>query len=89
MKTTKDAGMSDASRDSTAIPSEQSAIRAKCFHPTGTFIEFKKEEIEQSIPDRFEQIVAKYRNHLAIKTANKTLTYDELNHGASTTTSLI
>ncbi len=37
------------------LPPEQRAIRGKCFHPTGKFIEFKKEEIEQSIPDRFEK----------------------------------
>jgi hypothetical protein len=34
----------------------------------GTFIEFKKEEIEQSIPDRFEQQVGKYSHHIAVKT---------------------
>ena len=30
------------------IPVQQRAIRDKCFHPTGTFIEFTKDEIEQS-----------------------------------------
>ncbi len=37
------------------LPPEQQSIRDKCFHPTGRFVEFKKEEIEQSIPDRFEK----------------------------------
>jgi hypothetical protein len=32
------------------LPEEQRVIRAKCFHPSGIFAEFKKEEIEQSIP---------------------------------------
>ena len=36
-------------------PPEQQVIRAKCFHPTGAFVEFKKEEVEQSIPERFEK----------------------------------
>jgi len=35
-------------------PPEQQAIRVKCFHPSGNFVEFMKEEIEQSIPERFE-----------------------------------
>ena len=30
---------------------EQQAIRDKCFHPAGEFIEFNKEEIEQSQKD--------------------------------------
>jgi hypothetical protein len=37
-------------------PPEQEAIRAKCFHPSGIFVDFAKEEIEQSIPERFEKI---------------------------------
>ncbi len=65
------------------LPPEQRAIRAKCFHPTGRFIEFKSEEIEQSIPDRFEQMVRLYPSRLAVKTKNQTLTYDELNKAAN------
>jgi hypothetical protein len=41
--------MSHLSRRDTGLPPDQEAIRAKCFHPNGTFIEFKQEEIEQSI----------------------------------------
>ena len=63
----------------TYLPPEQQAIRDKCFHPSGTFVEFKKEDVEQSIPDRFEEQVAKYPNRVAVKTRNHTLTYDELN----------
>ena len=49
--------MSGLSRHAVDIPPKQQAIRDKCFHSTGTFIEFKKEETEQSIPDRFEEQV--------------------------------
>jgi len=42
-------------------------------------VEFEKEEIEQSIPDRFEQIVARYPDRIAVKSANHVLTYAELN----------
>jgi amino acid adenylation domain-containing protein len=61
------------------FPPEQRAIRDKCFHPAGTFVEFKPEEIEQSIPERFEQIVRLHPDRLAIKTAAQSVTYAELN----------
>ena len=66
-----------------ADATRQQSIRAKCFHPTGKFIEFKKEEIEQSIPARFEQQVAKYPDRLAVKARSHQLTYDELNKAAN------
>ena len=75
--------MSDPSTDRPVIPQQQQAIRDKCFHPTGTFIEFRKEEIEQSIPDRFEEQVRRYPDRLAIKTRTLELTYDELNKAAN------
>ena len=75
--------MSDLSRPLADIPPEQDAIRAKCFHPSGSFIEFKKEEIEQSIPERFEQIVRRYPDRIAVKTRNYVLTYDLLNKMAN------
>jgi len=61
------------------LPLEQQAIRAKCFHPSGVFAEFRKEDIEQSIPNRFEQMVARYPDRVAVKTMTHMLTYDELN----------
>jgi hypothetical protein len=42
------------------LPAEQQAIRAKCFHPSGSFVEFAKEESEQSIPRRFEKVARMY-----------------------------
>ena len=36
------------------LPPEQETIRAKCFHPRGTFVEFPEEDVETSIPARFE-----------------------------------
>jgi len=61
----------------------QEAIKGKCFHPTGTFIEFKKEEIEQPIGARFETIVRKYPHHLAVKIRDHSLTYEQLNRAAN------
>ncbi len=53
-------------------------IRAKCLHSRGIFVEFQKEKIEQSIPDRFEQRGRMYPEWLAVKTRNHTLSYEAL-----------
>ena len=75
--------MSDLFMRSIEIPAEQRAIRDKCFHPTGTFIEFDKTAIEQSIPSRFEEQVRRYPGRLAVKTRNHQVTYDELNKNSN------
>ena len=75
--------MSDLRRTFPKLPSEQQAIWAKCFHPSGNFVEFKKEEIEQSIPDRFEKIVRLYSHRPAVKTKNHLLTYEAVNQAAN------
>jgi amino acid adenylation domain-containing protein len=62
---------------------EQEAIRAKCFHPTGTFVEFEKEEVDQSIPQRFERIVGAFPDRIAVKSLGRALTYDALNKAAN------
>ena len=53
------------------------------FHPSGTFVEFPKEDVEASIPARFEKIVQLYGNCLSLKARNIALTYDELNRAAN------
>lgn len=65
------------------IPEEQLRIRAKCFHPSGAFEEFKEKDIEQSIPERFEQISNKYYEKLSIKSRDQQLTYGNLNKFAN------
>jgi amino acid adenylation domain-containing protein len=60
-----------------------SSARSRCFHPSGRFVEFKREEIEQSIPQRFEKIVLRYPDCLAVKTKTHALTYKELNRTAN------
>ncbi|MFC1712325.1 AMP-binding protein [Candidatus Poribacteria bacterium] len=62
---------------------EQQSIRARCFHPAGTFIEFREDKIEGSIPDIFEEQVAKDPQRLAVKSGSHKLTYDELNRFAN------
>lgn len=51
--------------------------------PERGFVPFKNEEIEQSIPQRFEQQVRNHGNHLAIKTDRETLTFTALNRKAN------
>jgi len=59
------------------------AARSKCFHPNGGFLEFSREETDQSIPERFEKIARKYPDRLAVKAKNHSLTYDDLNSAAN------
>ncbi len=61
------------------LPLEQAAIRAKCFHPSGTFVEFPAEDVETSIPARFEKIVRRYPDHIAIETDHERISYSQLN----------
>ena len=65
------------------IPKEQLEIRAKCFHPSGSFEEFRQEDIDQSIVKKFEQQVERFPDRLAVKTADCEVTYRELNQTAN------
>ena len=62
---------------------EQQAIQAKCFHPSGTFVAFRKEDIEQSLPDRFQRQAHQFPDRIAIKTRTHQFTYDQLNQAAN------
>ena len=64
------------------LPKEQQEIWDRCYHPTGIFIRFENEDVEQSIPSRFEQQVSLYPDNLAIKTDSEELTYKDLNEAA-------
>ena len=75
--------MRDLARLSTHLPPAQQAIRAKCFHPSGAFIAFPQEELEQSLADRFEKIVRLYPHRLAVKTRGHVMTYAALNHAVN------
>ena len=65
------------------LPPEQQAIRAKAFHPSGTFVEFPEADAEKSVPERFEKIAQQYPDRIAVKTKAEALTYDELNGRAN------
>jgi amino acid adenylation domain-containing protein len=65
------------------LPLEQEAIRGKCFHPSGKFVEFPKQDVETSIPRRFEKIAGQFPDRIAVTMRNRTLTYQELNQAAN------
>jgi amino acid adenylation domain-containing protein len=65
------------------LPATQQAVRDRCLHPTGLFCAFNKAEIEQSLPERFEQQVRQYPNCLAIEARGQQLSYTALNEAAN------
>jgi enterobactin synthetase component F len=75
--------MSAQSPSSHLLPAEQQAIRAKCFHPSGEFVEFPQDALERSIPDRFEEIARKGPDGIAIKRPDEQITHDQLNRSAN------
>ena len=75
--------MSDSLQRGFQLPSEQQAIRDKCFHPSGIFVEFPIEDVETSIPERFEEIVRRHPENIAVKMGTEQITYDELNKAAN------
>jgi acyl-CoA synthetase (AMP-forming)/AMP-acid ligase II len=75
--------MSDTTKPQIALPPEQRAIRDKCFHPSGTFVEFPIEDVETSIPARFEKIVQTYPERAAVEMDDDRVTYVALNRAAN------
>lgn len=75
--------MTETSRHANALPLEQAAIRAMCFHPSGTFVEFPEEDVERSIPERFEKVVRRYPDRIAVKTRDCEFSYRQLNQAAN------
>jgi len=75
--------MKDPAPPNFTLPLKQQAIRDRCFHPSGTFVEFPLEDVETSIPERFEKVVRMYPHRLAYKVGDRSLTYDALNQAAN------
>ena len=64
-------------------PPEQAAIPDSSFHRAEICDESPKEQIDQSIPARFEKIVRMYPNRLALQMGDHRLTYEDLNRYAN------
>ena len=65
------------------VPPAPEAIQVKCFHPSGDFTKFAKEDVESSIPDRFERLCRQYPERIAAKSEFQILTYSDLNAKAN------
>lgn len=61
----------------------QQALQARCCHPSGESTAFPASAVESSLAARFEAMVARYPNRLAVKMAEMGLTYSELNGQAN------
>lgn len=61
----------------------QQAIQARSFHPTGAWEAFPQSALASSIVARFEEMVARYPDRLAVKSQRLTLTYAQLNQVAN------
>jgi amino acid adenylation domain-containing protein len=51
--------------------------------PSAAFVPFLREDVEQSIPARFEQMARRYPDHLAVRTSQHDWTYNLLNREAN------
>ncbi len=61
----------------------QRSIQNRCVHPSGVFSEFREEDVEQSIVERFEKTVRLHADRPAVKTPTRELTYAELDRAAN------
>jgi non-ribosomal peptide synthetase component F/thioesterase domain-containing protein/acyl carrier protein len=67
----------------TGVPPVNHAQDARAtIRPTNSFIEFTKDEIEQSIGNRFESQARKHPHRIAIKSKRHAWSYEELNRKA-------
>ena len=64
-------------------PDPQFRLRASCRHPSGRFVEFRAEDIEQSLPARFEQQVDAHADRVAVQTPSEAWTYRDLDRAAN------
>src|SRR4029079_13628186 len=75
--------MADHPTPGADLPPHQQAIWARCVHPTGVFVPFEEDAIEQSVAARFEHQAARHRDRVAVKTGQGAFTYDEVNRAAN------
>ena len=75
--------MNDLSKHRLVLPPEQEAIRAKCFHPTGTFVEFKKKRSSNRFRSGSRRSSGCIPKRLALKARDRSSTYEALNQAAN------
>jgi amino acid adenylation domain-containing protein len=75
--------------DLSEFPEHQIRIIESCYHPSGVFEEFTRGDVEQSIPDRFAKIVARYPDRIAVRFDGASITYRKLDQWSHQIASLI
>ena len=65
------------------LPEPQRAVHIECRHPTGSFVEFDRDALTRSIPDRFAQQARRYRDRIAVEVGPQGLSYSALDARAS------
>ncbi len=68
--------------DYALLTNNESAVQSNRLQPTNSFTIFAKEEIEQSIPDRFTSQVKKHPSRIAVRSRTHNWTYEELNQAS-------
>ena len=64
-------------------PLAQTPIESENTHDRSIFVPFPREDVEQSIPEQFQQQVARYGDRLAIRFQKQAITYRDLNRWAN------
>ena len=70
-------------RSAPSSPSSASHVPRVVIEPGRSFVPFDRQDIERSIPARFEQLVEKFGNRSAVEDGDLALTYAELNRAAN------
>ncbi len=71
------------SKDADEVLSRPALPQCRRVGPTNPFAQFSRQEIEQSIPDRFEEQAAKHPQRLAVRSRSHAVTYRALNEAAN------
>src|SRR5262245_62159221 len=59
------------------------SLQARCMHPRGEWTEIASDDIETSVPARFDKMVARQPDRLAVKSNDGELTYRELDESSN------
>jgi amino acid adenylation domain-containing protein len=69
--------------------SEKPVVRASLIRPQQIFTEFAKDDVDRSIPARFDEQAEKYPDHIAINAIAESLSYRELKQQADRIAAII
>src|SRR3989337_3720481 len=62
---------------------ERRRVLGSVIQAEGRFVKFSRDDVETSVPKRFERQAALYPDHIAVKTRFQHITYSEFNKSAN------